>query len=313
MRVATYNVEFFFDTGKYTHSGAEWEYTVEFVDERIRKLSAKLREVDADILLLQEVGSLSAVQKLIKNTGIPYDMFAAEPDRFGVRNVALFRVPVSQKLSIPTTSPLPTFSDTDKDNLSQRIPSRRDFVYLVSELSGKQLHIIGLHLKANFLIGTYDENGAEHRRFHTQEDAANGLIRSELFRLSQAKKVRRLVDRILAADNTSYIIVAGDFNAREADSVRKIISGAEPELGGILRSATVSIDPGARYSNDSLRSGRRLIDDILCSESLLSEVGNVRILNHGLIPHKNRPPRPTHSDSDHAPIYIDLKREDERQ
>jgi endonuclease/exonuclease/phosphatase family metal-dependent hydrolase len=151
MIVATYNVEFLFDEGEHQHSGQTWVYKPEYVAERVSKLAEKFKQINADVLLLQEVGSESVVHKIIEQSGLSYQAFFGETDRFGVGNAVLYRVPVTQVSSVPTTGALPSFGSDTADNLSPHIPSRRGFVHATVEYQGAPLHIIGLHIKANFL------------------------------------------------------------------------------------------------------------------------------------------------------------------
>lgn len=303
MIIATYNVEFLFDEGKHEHSGQMWDYSPESVAEKVKNLGAKLAEANADVLLLQEVGSQSAVQKVIDTSGIPYKCFFAEADRYGVCNAVLYRVPAKHVSSIPTNGSLPTFGEV-ADNITQNIPSRRGFAYITVEFNGATLHIIGLHLKANFLTDSKGEGFISPPA--SQMEAADGLIRSEFFRLSQAKKLRQIVDEILKDDPTAQVLLAGDFNCNDTDSVRKIIAGAMPDTDSALVSALENIPTADRFTRVSKKGIKYSIDDILISSNLKSHIKDVRILNEDLSSHKNIPPTFSSTESDHALIKLEF-------
>ncbi len=306
MKIATHNVEFLFEEGIHLHSGKQWEYSKEFVEERISHFSKLFTEINADILLLQEVASASVIERIIAQTGIDYSYFFANPDQNGVGNAVLYKQKDAICESIPAMTSLPVFIEGDTDVIGPRIWSRRDFVHMEMVWNGKKLHVVGVHIKANFLMPEKDVVGEAHP-MKTQITAADGLIRSEVFRFSQAKKLRELIDTFFMADPDVLVIVGGDYNAEENYAVYRIIQGVINDAPDTLIEAGTKIEQEKRFSSLSTTLGRkRLLDHILISKNLEQYLSNVQILNENISSTKNVAPTPTLIGSDHAPVIIEL-------
>ncbi|OGZ06528.1 MAG: hypothetical protein A2942_04950 [Candidatus Lloydbacteria bacterium RIFCSPLOWO2_01_FULL_50_20] len=306
MKIATHNIEFLFEEGVHTHSGKEWNYTKEFVEARIDHFSKLFSEINADIVLLQEIASKSVIERIIARTGIDYSYFFATPDQNGVGNVVLYKQKDAKCESIPVIASLPVFIEGDADTTGSRIWSRRDFVHMEATWQGKKLHVVGIHIKANFLMPEKNIAG-EVQPMTTQITMADGLIRSEIFRFSQAKKLRELIDTFFASDPNASVIVGGDFNAEENYAVYRIIQGVIGDATDTLIESSLKIEKEKRFSSLSTTLGRnRLLDHILISKNLESHLTDVQILNENITDIKNVAPTPTLVGSDHAPIVINL-------
>jgi exonuclease III len=307
MKIATHNMEFLFEEGTHTHSGREWNYTKELVEARIDHFSKLFSEINADILLLQEIASKSVIERIVAKTSIDYSYFFATPDQNGVGNVVLYKQKDTVCESIPAVTSLPVFIEGDTDTIGSRIWSRRDFVHIEMTWQGKKLHVVGVHIKATFLMPEKNTDGEAHP-MKTQITAADGLIRSEVFRFSQAKKLRELVDTFFATDPNALVIVGGDYNAEENDAVYRIIRGVINDASDTLIEAGIKIEEEKRFSSLSTILGRkRLLDHFLISKSLEQHLVDVQILNKNISSTKNVAPTPTLVGSDHAPIFINLK------
>ena len=306
MKIATHNIEFLFEEGAHTHSGKEWNYTKEFVEARIDHFSKLFSEINADVLLLQEIASKSVIERIIAKTGIDYFYFFATPDQNGVGNVVLYKPKDAVCESVPALTSLPVFVEGDADVLGSRIWSRRDFVHMEMMWNGKKLHIVGVHVKANFLMPEKNIAGEVHP-MKTQITAADGLIRSEVFRFSQAKKLRELIDTFFAADPNASVIVVGDYNAEENYAVYRIIRGVINDAPDTLIEAGTKIEQEKRFSSLSTTLGRkRLLDHFLISKGLEQHLVSVQILNDNISENKNIAPNPDLVGSDHAPIVVEL-------
>lgn len=306
MKIATHNIDFLFGEGTHTHSGKEWNYTKELVEARIDHFSKLFSEINADILLLQEIASESVIERIIAKTGIDYSYFFATPDQNGVGNVVLYKQKDAVCESIPALTSLPVFVEGDTDVLGSRIWSRRDFVHMEMMWNSKKLHVVGVHVKANFLMPEKNTLG-EAKPMTAQITAANGLIRSEVFRFSQAKKLRELIDTFFVTDPNALVIVGGDYNAEENYAVYRIIRGVINDAPDTLIEAGVKIDQEKRFSSLSKTLGRkRLLDHFLISKNLESHLSDVQILNDNISENKNVAPNPDLVGSDHAPIVIEL-------
>ncbi len=304
MKIATHNVKFLFGEGTHSHSGKEWIYTPEYVQARVDHFAKVFSEINADILLLQEVASEDVIKRIIAQSEIDYAYFFATP-KDNVGNAVLYKQKDAVGTTVPAKTNLPVFIEGDEDVLGSRIWSRRDFVQLTTIYNDKPLYLLGIHVKANFLVPEKTEEGIV-RPMTTQIDIADSLIRSEIFRFSQAKKAREIIDSFFAQDPEAQIIVGGDFNATEYHSIFRIIRG-DPKLpSDSLISATKDIPEEKRYSGKS-QGKSVLIDHLLISKALESHLGNVRIINDDLIAPENIPGPLTFAGSDHAPVVIELK------
>lgn len=307
MKIATHNIEFLFEEGIHTHSGKEWSYTKELVEARIEHFSKLFSEINADIILLQEIASKSVIERIIARTGIDYSYFFAAPDQNGVGNVVLYKQKDAVCESIPALTSLPVFVEGDADVLGSRVWSRRDFVHMEVMWNGKKLHIVDIHIKANFLMPEKTAAG-EAKPMTTQITAADGLIRSEAFRFSQAKKLRELIDTFFAVDPDASVIVGGDYNAEENYAVYRIIRGVVNDAPDTLIEAGAKMEQEKRFSSLSRTLGRkRLLDHFLISKSLEPHLADVQILNDNISEEKNIAPNLNLVGSDHAPVVIELK------
>lgn len=306
MKIATHNLEFLFEEGVHAHSGKEWNYTKELVQARIDHFSKLFSEINADILLLQEVASKSVIERIIEKTGTAYSYFFATPDQNGVGNVVLYKQKDAVCESIPALTSLPVFVEGDTDVIGSRIWSRRDFVHMETTWRGKKLHVVGVHIKANFLMPEKNTTGEAHS-MKTQITAADGLIRSEVFRFSQAKRLRELIDTFFTADPDASVVVAGDYNAEENYAVYRIIRGVISDNPDTLIATSEKVEEEKRFSSLSTTLGRkRLLDHILISKNLETNLIDVQILNKNISENKNVAPNPALVGSDHAPVIIEL-------
>ena len=204
--------------------------------------------------------------------------------------------------SIPATSALPVFVEGDSDTLGQRVFSRRDFVGLKMEYAGKPVLMLGIHLKAGFLVAMKDSDGKNLPMFD-QLSAADGLIRSEFFRFAQARKAREVIDGFLIENPNGEVVAAGDFNARDGDVPLRIVQG-------VLKGTDDSLGDAADWLPESERisfGGRKLVDHILLSSRMAGGIHGVRILSQGEKPAKDVSPTPTAIGSDHPPLVVEIE------
>lgn len=305
MKIATFNVEFLFDEGEHRHSGKKWLYKPEYVSARVEHLAKVIKEIDADILFLQEVASESALKKIIEKTGINYLHFLAIPDNRSVGNAVLYKSTDCKVESVPAITNFPVMVEGDVDVIGLRLHSRRAFVHLTTSYKNKPLHLFGLHLNSRFFIHFQSMKDRTPLPIETQIEAADGLIRSEIFRSIQAKKMRQEIDKLFSEDKDALIGVMGDFNCIERDTPLRIIQGEFATKEDALVSPAVNIPTEKKYSFVG-EHGKKLIDFILISRSLESSVKSFKILNENLSFHSNQAPTPTFIESDHAPIVMEI-------
>ncbi len=287
MKIGTWNLKFLFDEGTRLYSGVETEFTKEFVEKRFTYFAEQFDLLDCDILFLQEVGDKSALEKIVAQTKNDYSYFIANPDAYGTGNAVIYKSNLNCKCeSVSTNSTVPVFNEEDTDTITNRIKSRRDYVKLETTVNNQALVLVGLHIKARFLVYKNGSSFPNEEEKDSQVLAADGAIRSEIFRLNQAKKVREIASNVLGNENTHFIAL-GDFNAEQNSEVVKIIRGGIKDRHDTLRLIT----------EDSA------IDHIFVSQSLEEKVSNIEILNEL----KASDGGAEIVESDHAPITFKLQ------
>jgi exonuclease III len=305
MKIATYNVEFLFDEGEHKHSGKVWIYTKEYVAARVECLANIFSKIDADVLFLQEVASENVIQKIIDKTGKNYSFFIAETDKSDVGNAVIYKSKDCVCESIPAVTDFPVFVEGDVDTIGSRIHSRRAFVHLTTKYKNKDLHLFGLHLNSRFFVHLKDEKMLPIESV-SQIEAADSLMRCEIFRFIQARKMRQVIDELFSKNKDAQIGVMGDFNSIVRETPFRTIQGEFTTHDDSLIPVTSRISIEKRYSFVGEYDGRKLIDYILISKNLDSSVKSFNILNENLVNHKNEPPQPSFVESDHAPLVLEL-------
>lgn len=304
MKIATFNVEFLFDEGEHRHSGKKWVYTKEYVESRIAHLAKAISEINADVVFLQEVASESALKRIIERTGKDYSYFLAEHDKRGIGNAVIYRLKDCKVESIPAITEFPVLIEGDTDVLGSKLFSRRAYVSLETTYKDKPLHLFGLHLNSRFFIHLQGKDG-NPLPTETQMQAADGLIRSEVFRSVQSRKMRQLIDEIFVKDKSAQIAVMGDFNSQKRETPFRVILGEFASRDDALVSADNIFPPEKEYSFIG-EYGPKIIDYILVSKPLQPSVKSFHIFNENLSHHSNKTPTPNFVESDHAPLVIEL-------
>ena len=304
MKIATYNLEFLFDEGTRKHSGKDYFFSKEFTQKRVDYFSKKFDEIGADVLFLQELGSESVLKKVLQKMKNKYNFFIAKPDGFGVGNAVIYKDKSCVCVSVPAKAAMPVFVENDKDIVGNRIWSRRDYVHLRTSLAGKEFNLLGIHIKSNFLIPEKTMEG-EQKTIKTQIGVVDGRIRSELFRFSQAKKAREMVDTFFVQDPNAYVVVLGDFNAQSISSVYCMVQGEIKKYDDSLIAVADRIPEEERFSLIG-PSYSSLIDHILVSKALESKVQSLEIKNKDIYNHSCDEKAPFIVESDHAPVIMQI-------
>ncbi len=143
-------------------------------------------------------------------------------------------------------------------------------------------------------------------------DAAEGRLATEIKRLSQAVRLRAMVDRELAAAPRARVAVLGDFNdGLESEGVRIVAGDASacnsPSLRGAeLVPAELSLPAELRFTQ-IYEGHREMLDHILLSPSLVPHWVETRAFNERLretaLPTAGVP----EPGSDHAPLLVTLR------
>ncbi len=315
LRIATFNVENLDDKPNARTP----------LEVRIRLMQAQLMRLNADILCLQEVNSLSALTKLIAGTPYAdYHVFSTSNDHgeaFTQHIVILSRFPVLMSEQVlnqlnPGTvyqmqTAIPYSSNVEG------ITWPRPILHVVVALpSGGQLHVLSCHLKSKLpttIPGQTETQGSSFPKWKSASAFAEGSFISSMQRVGQAIELRMLVDDLFDNDPNALIVVCGDFNA-DADEVPlaaiqcKVEDTENPRLGErTLVLCEKSVPETVRYS--LLHHGKGvMIDHVLISRSLLPSYRHSEIHNEVL--HDESAAFATDEkfpESDHAPVVAEFE------
>ena len=304
MRIATYNLRNLFGVGTHPVFNDPIIYTEELVRERCEHIASELKKADADIIIVNEIGSPEVLEQLAWEYLVRYRSFMGRPEVRGIGNGVMYRGKVSDCVGVSITLHAPTFILGDGDPYAGKLFSKRELVYLTTSYQGKPLHVFGVHLKSALPMRQLDRAGNEQLP-QNQAEAGDGHIRTTLRRLAEARALRAILDNILVQDSNAQIVVAGDFNDTEFSATLAIVQGREESLPGRLENVCLRVPDAERFSKLS-NGHKKLIDHILVSESLVPQVGEVRIFNQDLLQLAQTEDEPLAIESDHALVVVEL-------
>ncbi len=292
LRIATFNLENFDET-----TGANDPSLA----ERIAVMRPQLERVKADILCLQEVHGqeragqprrLLALEQLLENTDYATfhrvsTLVAGSDDVYNERNlVILSRFPLSDRRQIKDEKFAPVYkliTAQPPATEAKAIKWERPILYAKSDVNGKMIHFINLHLKSKIPTDIPGQK-VDNYTYRSASAWAEGSFVSAMMRLGQAAEVRSLVDEIFDQDTNALIVVTGDFNATSDEAPLQAIRGdVENHNNAALIQRVIvpcenSVPESSRYS--LIHQGRgEMIDHILVSRSLLSFYERTEIHN----------------------------------
>ncbi|QGM47482.1 endonuclease/exonuclease/phosphatase family protein [Methylocystis heyeri] len=283
-RVATFNLE-----------NLEWTPTGEEAFARRKAvLDPMLRELDADVLCLQEIGAhrpsahaprrFTALDRLL--SGGPYENYhRAASTRPGgpfpadVHNlVILSRFPILERRQIhhdivPRQSWRPPHEGGPEPEPVE-IAFDRPLLYACIALPNEtRLHVIDLHLRAPRPAPVPGALGARA--------VAEGQFLAAQKREGQALEARLFAETLFDLEADARIVVCGDFNADEHDAPTRILAGEGKDEAHLFRPMEEFVPQEKRYS--VIHAGRpTLIDHVLASRSLARTCAGAFLLNRGL-------------------------------
>ena len=251
LTVASLNVLNLFDDQDDPYHGDEKTGT------KLRKdlilLAESIRQVDADILVLQEVenrGYLELFNRaLLADLGYQHVVLTEGNDRRGIDVAILSRLPVGPVISYRHLR----FPDTNGKEMS----FSRDLLHAhIMPDKGPPLHVLAVHFKSQY-----------------------GGKKADAIRTGEAQAVRGVLDDILKSDPQAHILLCGDFNDT-IDSVplQTILGGGKTEMTSFF--SDVPEKERVTYNKEPYRS---MIDFIFASPAMakLYEKGSYEILPGG--------------------------------
>lgn len=302
-------------------------------DRRKTVLRQMLSRINADLLFLQEVHSITAVTELIKGTRYEREHFqmdftktksSGRTQPYSRRNlVILSKYPIQNPrhyyhdlVERPQWKKITTTNPTASDNILWERP----IFHCEIELGpNKILHAINLHLKSKIPSNIDGQRHPEKRwLWFSIYGWAEGYFVSTMKRVGQALETRMLIDKeIFAHDSEAAIVVAGDFNAEIYSVPFKTIVGSmrevsNPDLGPfVMVPCEFNVPSDQRFS--LLHHGKgNMLDHVIVSKPLYPYWKGTEIFNE-LIPDKSiafSMPE-YYPESDHAPVVASFELPDE--
>jgi endonuclease/exonuclease/phosphatase family metal-dependent hydrolase len=300
--LATFNVKDLFDAPEPARRAQ--------VEAKLAWLAAMLTRMDADVVGLQEVGSVSLLGELVgrlEGRGGYGEPVVGTADDRGIRNAILARVPVlASQVHAPKSLEFPVFQAGDPPPFGDRIPMRRGVVQATVDAGPLgQVHVLVAHFKSNRRLFERDRNGGAPPWVDVlpARVLAQAELRSLVWRASEALFVRGLVDDLVLEDPSAQVAFMGDLNDRPGSLVTRFVAGMGP---GELFSGADLVREERRFS--ILHKGKPdLFDYVFVTQNLRQRAIEGRLFNealrdHGDIPQGTEPDLV--ADSDHAPLVV---------
>ncbi|MEV4691253.1 endonuclease/exonuclease/phosphatase family protein [Micromonospora chalcea] len=267
--VMTWNVENLFPPEDTDTSAAD-TYTA-----KLTYLTGLIAGTGADVVALQEIGSLGAAQDLRAALGEPWQaVVSSHPDSRGIRVAVLARHPLTEEaqiLALPSSG-LPAVPDVGGDTLTHM---GRGALQVRVDCGGAGLRLLTAHLKSKLL--TYPGG----RRYPLNEDErARGAGYALLRRTAEAVALRVHLNEALAAAAVNgqpgiATILCGDLNDGLDAITTVLLEGPadgnvnRPDKGDAVRLYNLGrrLPPARAYSRIYQGNGE-LIDHILATRDL---------------------------------------------
>jgi len=275
LKVAAYNIENAFDVYDDPYTNDEgtdvklrWEYEA---------IAGALKAIDADVVGIEEVENEAVLQALVDEylpgMGYKYVAVPLTNDARGIKLGLASRLPI---LSV-TSYRWQTLTLPDNDETWR---FARDLFHARLELpDGKVLNAFVVHLKS--------------------KGSRDGDPQSVKWRTSEALRIRRIIDQMLASNPRELIVVMGDFNSQPGEPAINTLLTPAPDGSAVLGDAHDLIPMPDRTTYPSERFPNSVIDFILTSPALSAR----------LIPESSKvfnDPQLTKG-SDHYPVVAEFK------
>jgi endonuclease/exonuclease/phosphatase family metal-dependent hydrolase len=303
-----------------------------------KRAAAMIRAINPDILALEEGpsrdGELALFIKdhLADGSGQPlYKFFLS--DSGGPQRVALLYKPAA--MTGATLAPHPSIiglidpweADVDGDmRLEPDYHFTRNPLVVNLKLGAHDLQVIVLHTKSAFV----NNGAAMWNNPVTRQDYVIAALKARRRNGTEGMRVRDYLDRQLAADPKTAIVVLGDLNDGPgldyferrylAHNVTDIITGSAFQPEWVFGHAQHDVAPPNRYTAvfddfvENVSQKKLLLDHVMLSPGLLSSTGLRKVAHSGAIHHaeymaqvtaggtkrENRP-------SDHRPVSVRVR------
>ena len=294
-------------------------------EERKKVLQPMIERINADLLFLQEVNKLQALDELIEGT--VYQKYNEEHTLtkggfpYATRNlVTLSRYPIKDRNQYHhnlVSKPMwRKATSVPPEPTAKEITWERPILHCEIKLAGNRvLHAINLHLKSKnptSIKGQQDDE--KYYVWKSHEGWAEGYFLSSVKRVGQALETRKLIQQLLKPNPLgTLIVVGGDFNAEIGSVPFKTIVGSvkdtnNPDLRpSVMVPCEYNIPREQRFSLLYHGEGA-MLDHITVSNALYPHWVRTDIFNE-LLPDKSVAFTSDieFPESDHAPVIAIFK------
>lgn len=278
-----------------------------------------MQRINADVLLLQEINKISALQDLLTGTQYQNYNFAHTKTEagqaFAKRNlVILSKWPLTeQKQYLNDLVPTPMWKKVTASPSEDAKPIRweRPILHCQVNLNGRNLHLITIHLKSFAPIeipGQTKPGNSKVPTWLSHRGWAEGYYLSDIKRVGQALETRMLLDKIFIEEGENALLVlGGDYNADIGTLPFKCVVGNVDETNNpdlrstVLIPCELNVPAPQRFSLYHKGIGN-MIDHIAVSQEFYPFWKTTSIFNE-LLPDKSIAfASPRFPESDHAPV-----------
>ncbi|MEM7314447.1 MAG: endonuclease/exonuclease/phosphatase family protein, partial [Planctomycetota bacterium] len=268
LTIASYNVRNLFDDLDDPYHNDE--NTPAKPRDELKNLASTIRELNADVIALQEVESRGYLEKfgnsMLGDMGYMHIVHYEGNDGRGIDCSLLSRIPVGAV----TSHRHRVFPATDGG--VQRLNRDLLCIELMPE-NGSPFEIWNVHLKSN----------------------SGGKEVNLPIRLGECREIHRILKKRLEEDPNVALILCGDFNDTFDSPTLKTIIGDPPLLTTFFESI-----PEAERVTYNKEPYRSMIDFMLCSPAMASRyVDNSMVIRPGTV---------ENSGSDHNPVYARFRK-----
>ena len=287
--------------------------------ERKPVLQPMLERLQADIITLQEVNSLDALDDLVRGTD--YEKYqrantATEKGKpYEVRNlVTLSRWPIEEvhqyRNDLVSAPAWRMVTARPQDEKASPLRWERPILYAKVKMGRRALHVVNVHLKSMNPTKIPGQTDADRPWLWKSHGGwAEGFYLSDVKRVGQALETRRFVDTIFEREGEdAFIAVGGDFNASAGSVAFKAVAGSvedtqNPKLRStVLIACEANVPPDQRVTLIHHGKGD-MLDHVLVSQALYPYWIETDIFNEVLHDESLAfATDVTFPESDHAPV-----------
>jgi exonuclease III len=301
MKIGTYNVRNLYDAGTFVDSTRMEAVSEHFFTTRVEYFIAQFKQLDLDIICLQEIGGEHGVQQIAE--ALSYDYALAKPNSRGIRVGVLYKKTIRASITCASTPlgvlEVPSIQVSGDARGIAPISGRRDMLVIdIVGLFEKPLRVVTFHLKS--LLPEYLEGDDKEQDRQAFIDAK---FRAVFYKMMELRALRAYANKSL--EEGKEVIFLGDFNEHHNSSGLDILkSGINEEFR--LRDVLVT------YSGDKTthmhRGNRITFDTLIVSPWVYDHVTHVSVENNSLRDYSDLPYGEIEHEieSDHALVWVEV-------